>query len=147
MHLFTITIHSNLFGKDLSDEILEEMANAYFDEFQKSLKKHGLSEFFSTEVYWSRGSLVEWITLTLENAPLVELFSANLAYKTFKDYEKLRNTVILVSKDLRHFKKKISGENLSTKEVHVCDTKPSNKAKKLKVKLKNPKDHGKSSNK
>ncbi len=26
MHLFTITIHSNLFGKELSDEILEEMA-------------------------------------------------------------------------------------------------------------------------
>jgi len=132
MHLFTITIHSNLFGKDLSDEILEEMAHAYFNEFQESLKRHGLADDFSVDVYWAKGSLVEWITMTLESAPLVELFSASMAYKGLTEYEKIRKNVILISQDLRRFKAKIGGENLSTRETHVDDkTKPSNKAKKL----------------
>lgn len=142
MHLFTITIHSNLFGKELSDDVLEEMAHAYFDEFNRSLEKHGLSDYFSAEAYWSRGSLVEWITLFLDNAPIVELFSLNMAYKGLKEYEKLRKGVILISEDLRRFKTKVSGEKVSTKETHVCDTKPSNKAKKLEPK----KDNDESSN-
>ncbi len=117
--------------------------HAYFVEFNKSLEKHGLSEYFSAEAYWRRGSLVEWFTLILENAPLVEMFTANMAYKGLKEYEKLRKGVILISQDLRSFKTKVSGENVSTKETFVCNTKPSNKAKKLEPK----KDHDESSNK
>lgn len=134
MHIFTITIHSNLFGKELGDDVLEDMARAYFDEFNKSLERHNLSEYFSAEAYWSRGSLVEWIILTLESAPIIEIFSLNLAYKGLKEYEQLRKGVILVSEDLRRFRARISGENLSTKEIKVCETKPSNKAKKLQSK-------------
>ena len=144
MHLFTITIHSNLFGKGLSDEILEEMADAYFEEFQASLERHGLEGHFSVEVYWARGSLVEWITLTLENLPLVELFTANMAYKGLTEYEKIRKNVILISQDLRNFKAKIRGEDLSARDVYVDDkTKPSKKAKKLKSKKKKDKNSNK----
>jgi hypothetical protein len=144
MYLFTITIHSNLFGKDLSDETLEEMADAYFEEFQASLVRNGLADDFSVDVYWAKGSLVEWITMTLENVPLVELFTANMAYKGLTEYEKIRKNVILISQDLRNFKTKIGGENLSTRDVYVDDkTKPSKKAKKLKSKKNKEKDSNK----
>ncbi|MCW8922655.1 MAG: hypothetical protein OQK69_03355 [Gammaproteobacteria bacterium] len=143
MKLFTITIHSDLFGQELPDDVLEAMAYAYLDELNRLLKKHGLTDIFEVEAYWARGSLVEWFNLILVNTPLVEMFSAKMLYNTIKEYKDLRESVLLISKDMRNFKTKISGKRLSTKDVYVGKTLPSNKSKKLESK----KDEEKDSNK
>ena len=131
MHLFTITIHSNLFGKELDDEILEEMAYEYLKEINISMEKRGLSNDFKVEAYWTRGSLVEHFLLILQNADIASMFTTAITYKTLKDYKDIRESVILVAQDLRKFRKVVSGINLYTKDSLISETKPPSKANKL----------------
>ena len=132
MHLFTITIHSNLFGKDLADFALECMAYDYLVEVNRLMEKYGLASDFSIEAYWTRGSLVEHFLLVLENAPLIELFTTGMAYKTLKEYKQIRENVILIANDIKKFKTVVAGEKVSTWESLVSETKPPKRAKKVK---------------
>lgn len=134
MHLFTITIHSNLFGKTLDDYTMECMAYEYLEEVQRLLVKHDLSDDFTIEAYWTRGSLVEHFMLILENVPIIEMFTSGLAYKTLKEYKTLRENVILLAKDIKNIKTVVAGEKVSTWDSFVSETKPPNKAKKVKGK-------------
>jgi len=135
-HLFTITLHSNLFGSELDDEILEEMAEVFADSFYKSLEKRQLSDTFTSEIYWVRGSLVEHIQLLLQDPMLIATLGSTGTYKILQEYKVLRENAILIANDLKMVSTKVKGHYLSVKDAWVSDTKPPTRAKKLEYKQK-----------
>lgn len=134
MHLLTITVHSNLFGETIDDFTLECMAYEYLEEAKRLLVAHELDGLFRIEAYWGRGSLIEHFLLILENAPVIEMFSASMAYKGLKEYKQIRESVILMASDLKSFKTAVSGKKVSTRDSLVSETKPTRNTKKIEKK-------------
>lgn len=131
MHLFTITIHSNCFGKDVADEVLKEMAIQFHQEMERLLEVYGIGSDLSVDTYWRKGSFIAEILLTLQNADLASVLTAAGSYKVIKEYKSLRENVILITEDIKKFSTKVHGIFVSPSSSHLSDDKPSKKSKKL----------------
>ncbi|MDT0602190.1 hypothetical protein [Thalassotalea castellviae] len=131
MQLFTITIHSNCFGKDIEDELLEEMAAHFHQEMKRLLKVHGVDSDLSVDTYWRKGSLIAEFLLTLQNVDIASVLTIAGSYKVVKEYKSLRENVVLIAGDIKKFSTKVGGVFVSAKDTHLSEGKPSPKSKKL----------------
>ncbi|WP_348675702.1 hypothetical protein [uncultured Abyssibacter sp.] len=135
MHLCTITVHSHLFGGELEEAVLEEMASVVLSELHKSLEIHGLQQTFTIEAYWGRGSLVEHFLLFVEDKKFITAAGSLITLKTLKDYPELRAGIALVMSDLKKVGATVKGVPLKIKDVWLSATKPTNGTKQLRLPL------------
>lgn len=122
MHLFTITIQTNLFLKDFSDNIHAIIAVGFYKKFYNLMVRHQLSKMFHIDAYWRKGCIIEDFVLNLKNKDLIKEFSkSEEAINESEDYKILENKLYKLQNIFREKKidfGKINLGDINFKEIN-----------------------------
>ena len=148
MHAFTLTIHSHLFSTTLPDDEMVKIAEKYETVIDELLVKHNICEHFTIEKSWGRGSFLLYLAFSaidpsvwiIAKQAAIAAGTGATAMMTFfatypaakKGYNEFKNDILAAP--IKH-----KGKNVKASELLECESKPSNKAKKLPIKKENNK--------
>jgi hypothetical protein len=89
MHLFTLTICTNLFIEHYEDKLLEKCSYEIFNTFYRLINNYK-KEVFDYELYWRRGCLIVDIIVKSKDEKLqTEFVEIEKDFKKSKEYKQL----------------------------------------------------------
>lgn len=131
MHAFTLTLHTHLFGKELTDDELESIAIAYGELVEELMEIHALDKYFEINMSWRRGCLLVDIAYSALNPDIwvsaAKTAAAGVTAATafFAAYPQAKIGFEEFKKDLRSKTIKKNGINVKARELYEAEAKPS----------------------
>lgn len=125
MFIATITVQSNIFKEEPSEDVLQEIADEFLEEVHRLINEHGFEGEIAVEATWERGCVLEHFALFAANADAwISLATAAGGYKFLKEYKALREGALLITKDLMGFSKTIAGIPVKIVRSVISDREP-----------------------